>query len=910
LYPEGSENLRSMRSSNSGSGAARATKLVRTNVFALLLYSAISVGVFGSDVMWHPARSYVGGGPDPTQMMWFLVWWPYAILHRLNPFLTKVVWAPSGVNLAWMTPIPGPSLLAFPVTYSFGPVVSYNLLALIAPALSAWAAYCLCAHITRRFLPSLAGGYLYGFSSYEAGHVLGGHLGHSLVMLPPLVVLLFLRLVEEDVSHPRFIVYLTGCLLLQFLISTALFATLTVFGLFALFLAWWLGDPALRSRLRRSIPDLAVSYIFAAIAFSAYLYYILAFGMPRNPIWPLNYYSADLAGFIVPNKLCHFNFRLFGLDTHFLFDPWENGAYLGVPLLALCGWYCLENRTAFSGKLLTLSLVGILLAALGPRLHVAGSESVVLPWIVAAQLPLIKHELPGRFMLFAFLIIAIMTATWLSRRTASAPVRVALLFLSVLLLWPSVENSKLALPTFFTMGAYRHLLRRNENVLVVPFGSNEDSMLWQAESLMYFRLAGGYLGKTPTEFNRWPIVRAFYSSILIPDVDNQLRDFLAHYQVEAVLLQEAAMGPWKRVFSKLDPSPLKIGGVTMYRVRTEALRVYRHTDPAQAEGRVSLAGFAEMLTAVSQYLQRGLDPAKLNCARAQQLGLLPDRGESTDAMNHDGWCHLIWLGPLGGGNIGIGLTGYYQGVKPVIARYGPYATKVFYPYPLKIGEKADPDALGVLLMIFDRGRLALASTVASSNEVADRATRGVLGNEARLPLSSYEPTQADRPAAVAQRRSGRQIPAASEMQPGDSTVAASPVIAAVDGVPVTGRARGEARYQSIILPVVRSRWAFWGPWWREAQADNVVVIDGHNFDTKYGVAVDLYCPCPGGERGPFFLEPGYHPFSETRMFLKLPVYGSEAPLAGLGSIVVSNKGRDGCYAAKSNRVPVLIGNPD
>jgi hypothetical protein len=58
------------------------------------------------------------------------------------------------------------------------------------------------------------------------------------------------------------------------------------------------------------------------------------------------------------------------------------------------------------------------------------------------------------------------------------------------------------------------------------------------------------------------------------------------------------------------------------------------------------------------------------------------------------------------------------------------------------------------------------------------------------------------------------------------------------------------------------------------------------------------------------LEPGYHPFSESRIFLKLPMYGSEAPLAGLGSIVVSNKGRDGCYAAKSIRVPVLIGNQD
>ncbi len=202
-------------------------------------------------------------------------------------------------------------MLAFPVTYGWGPVVSYNLLALLGPALSAWSAYCLCAHITRRFLPSLAGGYLYGFSSYEVGQVLGGHLGHSLVMLPPLVVLLFLRLLEKDLSHLRFTVLFTGCLFAQFLISNALFATMSAFGLLTLILAWWLSGPALRSRLRHTVPSLLVSYILTAIALSPYLYYVLAFGMPRKSIWPLDYYSADLVGFILPNKLCHFYFGRF-----------------------------------------------------------------------------------------------------------------------------------------------------------------------------------------------------------------------------------------------------------------------------------------------------------------------------------------------------------------------------------------------------------------------------------------------------------------------------------------------------------------------------------------------------------------------------------------------------------------------
>jgi hypothetical protein len=256
----------------------------RYGVSAGVMYLVLSAGIFGRQVLWDPANSYVGGGHDPSQMMWFLVWWPYAIAHRLNPFITEAVWPPAGVNLAWATPIPALSFLSFPVTYSLGPVVSYNFLSLLAPALSAWSAFLLCDHITRRFWPSVAGGYLYGFSSYEVGHVLGGHLGHSFVMLPPLAVLLLLRYADGDLSRFRFVIYLAGCLFLQFLISAALFATLTVFGAIVLLLAWFLGDPSVQFRLLHSTPCILPAYALSAFALSPYFYYIVAFGMPHSPI--------------------------------------------------------------------------------------------------------------------------------------------------------------------------------------------------------------------------------------------------------------------------------------------------------------------------------------------------------------------------------------------------------------------------------------------------------------------------------------------------------------------------------------------------------------------------------------------------------------------------------------------------
>ena len=66
----------------------------------------------------------------------------------MNPLGTQLVYVPDGYNLAWSTPVPGLSIPLAPVTLLFGPVVTWNVVALLAPALSAWTAFLLCRHLT------------------------------------------------------------------------------------------------------------------------------------------------------------------------------------------------------------------------------------------------------------------------------------------------------------------------------------------------------------------------------------------------------------------------------------------------------------------------------------------------------------------------------------------------------------------------------------------------------------------------------------------------------------------------------------------------------------------------------------------------------------------------------------------
>jgi hypothetical protein len=164
---------------------------------ALVVYGSLSVIFFGVDIVAHPAGEFVGRGGDPQKIfIWSLAWWPYALSHHLNPFIARTIWPPAGYNLTWATTVPGPSVIAYPVTRRYGPIVSYNILMLLSPVLAALSSFILCRHLCRRFWPALTGGYIFGFSSYMIGQM-RGHLHMVMIFPVPLAVYLVLLQFES-----------------------------------------------------------------------------------------------------------------------------------------------------------------------------------------------------------------------------------------------------------------------------------------------------------------------------------------------------------------------------------------------------------------------------------------------------------------------------------------------------------------------------------------------------------------------------------------------------------------------------------------------------------------------------------------------------------------------------------------
>lgn len=532
----------------------------RAGAWSLALYALLSFAFFGIPVVGHFGSSIIGANElDPSNYMWFLGWWPHALAHGLNPLYTHLVFVPEGYNLAWVASVALPSLVLAPITAAFGPLVTWNVLQLLAPALSAWTAFLLCRHITRSLVPSLVGGYLFGFSPYMLGHLVGAPQ-LALVALLPVFVLLVLRHVEGSLSGRAFVGATAVALAAELLISTEVAATSVLFGAIALAVAFGL-FPERRAALRRTLELIVGAGLAAALLVSPLLFYVLfrPYAAPEQALRP---FPADLLSFVVPN-------RFIGLHVPGAAPGYASGfAYLGLPLLALVGIFAWRQRHSRAAQLMTI-LVGVgFVASLGGRLVIAGHNThVPLPWALFAELPGLRYAIPLRFSVFMFLPVAVIVARWLSERPSAG--RWALALLAVLFIAPRVGNvgwntKHVTDPAFFASGQYRAYIKRSDRLLTIPnWGPNTR---WQANAGFRFSLAGGYLGAFPRSYTRYPTWLTLQTGRLSPDYRAQLRRYVRDKGVTAIVVDKRYLGPWRRLFGTLGVRPLDTGGVLFYRL--------------------------------------------------------------------------------------------------------------------------------------------------------------------------------------------------------------------------------------------------------------------------------------------------------------------------------------------------------
>ncbi|HET9101942.1 MAG TPA: hypothetical protein VFN55_01205 [Solirubrobacteraceae bacterium] len=533
----------------------------------LAVYTVLSLLLFGIPVLGHFATHAVASDAiDSSQFMWFLAWWPHAILHGLNPFVTHAMFVPEGFNLTWSTAMPGPALLLSPVTELFSASVTYNVIQLASPALGAWTMYLLARELTGRTASSLVAGYVFGFSPYMLVHLTGGPY-LALVALLPVIIRLIVRRVHGRISPRRFVGLTALCLIAQFSISSEVLATASIFGAVA-YLAAWLLMPEYRRVLVHTALLLAGAYAITVVVISPYLYFFF-FGHQYPP--GAVFFPADVVSFGLPPSLV-------ALGRHSPpFGGSNNESYLGLPLIALIlTWIWTERRQRRTWTIV-VPMVAAGLCSLGGYLMVRGHfTSIPGVWKWLAHLPILKYAIPVRLSLFVIIPAAIIVALFLAaarsgpERRRSARWRWGLAALAIAFIVPDVGsgnwNTVVRDPAFFSSGEYRHYLRASDNVLTVPsWGPNER---WQADTGFAFHLADGYAGNPfPPAYSRYATWTTLLTGHLTPDYAAQLRRFVHDKGVTAIVVDATDPGPWPKLFAVLGVRPVLIGGVYYYRLR-------------------------------------------------------------------------------------------------------------------------------------------------------------------------------------------------------------------------------------------------------------------------------------------------------------------------------------------------------
>jgi hypothetical protein len=252
-------------------------------------------------------------------------------------------------------------------------------------------------------------------------------------------------------------------------------------------------------------------------------------------------------------------------------------------------------------------------------------------------------------------------------------------------------------------------------VVVPPYDweAGSESMMWQAETDMYFRVATGYFAFAPKAAFQWPIVKAALRGGTLTDETDQWLTFLAAHNVSAVVVSDNQHSPiLERMLAELQVSPVRMKGVLIYRIRSEMLASYRNLGPVDMEARDHEQSFARLMVAAHKYLVDGGDPVRLALDFEAKRDPRLEQWVPSDLWDS---YSSVSLHAESDGRIAVGVKGTYEALVPLLKRYGVFAQSVYFPYPSPLGRMPPPigdSKQQPLVMVFDSDGFSRAASVA------------------------------------------------------------------------------------------------------------------------------------------------------------------------------------------------------
>jgi hypothetical protein len=483
------------------------------------------------------------GSTDSASFMWGLAWWPHALGNGLNPFYTHLVWSPAGGNVAQAAMMPAAAIAMAPITELLGPIASYNLLTVLSPALSGLAAYVLCRRLTGDRGAAFAGGYVYGFSTYELARAIG-HLNLAVTFVLPLFVLVVIERAKGSMSRRRYVAAAAALFLTQAGLSTELLADGVGIGVVVIVSARLMTGPSERSQLDRTLAETAIAGLVALVAGAPFFYYAIFYsGAGKIPPSFANVLGIDLLNPFVPTQATAFGGNALAnvsrnFSGHYLV---EADGYLGIALIGVFAMFLrAEWASCLRARLAAIAALVPLVLSLGAHLYVAGHRTPVpLPFAAFGAVPVLDNLEPSRFSVFVTLPVAVAAAAMWARTDGNIRVTRLLVVIAALLPFPNLLDQLYGTPMndppLFRTDAYRAAIPRGATVLALPYAFDDNSMLWQAQTGFWFAMPEGYLRfAVPPPFDADKTVNAFIYNRR-PSAA-AFRAFVNRYRVSYVLI--------------------------------------------------------------------------------------------------------------------------------------------------------------------------------------------------------------------------------------------------------------------------------------------------------------------------------------------------------------------------------------
>jgi len=551
-------------------------------LLAFLIYLGVFIWAFGQAVIQHLNVPVVGQNyVDPNFYIWAWRWWPYALTHWTNPLYSYQIMAPQGVNLAWATTSPSVALFMWPVTATWGSIVSFNVTLLLAPPASAWAAFVATRRLTGKFWAALPAGVVYGFNVYTLDHEISGQPNLTVNLLLPLMVYLAVAWWQGALKRVGYVIWMMIAFALEFYTFLEAYAQLSLLMALAFLIGFAVAGRQYWAKVARLAGWTTIAYLGGIVLAAPYLRYALA-NYPTSLVRGQDHFSMDLSGVILPRVD-----RVWG-------PSWLHGAaghdiaantYLGLPLLIILIWLAIVSWSNRLVRLLVPMFIVILALASGPNLTTGGNHLFALPWGSIWTLPFFRSAEPVRLILFAYLLFSIVLALWLARLTKNWLMRAVKWGLAVLglaaifadlptfasVVVPPAPNYKPAitnlpqsneLPSFFSQGLYKEYISHGEIVAVLSHRGNA-GMMFQAATDFYFRLAGGFINASLSRPDALPLPIASMSHITKIRAA-AFENYVRHSGIGAIVVEHAWSEDWMYVWREIGVKGVNVGGVTIY----------------------------------------------------------------------------------------------------------------------------------------------------------------------------------------------------------------------------------------------------------------------------------------------------------------------------------------------------------